>query len=100
MRQALPVRTADRTLDRRSVLHVGAAVAAVEDRSDSLFGGLGGGEEGEVGFQRDSLVGGEPQLVVSRSTLTRPLSLTNHKALRGADFSGLPDPYPPLETAC
>ena len=89
MRQALPVRTADRTLDRRSVLHVGAAVAAVEDRSDSSFGGFGGGEEGEVGF-RDSLVGGEPQLVVSRSTLTRPLSLTNHKALRGADFSGLP----------
>ena len=27
-----------------------------------------------------------PQLVVSRSTLTRPSSMNNHKALRGADF--------------
>lgn len=90
MRQAPPVGTADRTRDRRSVLHVGAAVTTVKDHKDSSFGGFGGGEEGEVGFQRDSLVGGEPQLLVSRSTLTRPSTMTNHKALRGADFSGLP----------
>ena len=28
----------------------------------------------------------QPQLVVSRSTLTRSSSMNNHKALRGADF--------------
>ena len=40
MRQPLPVGTAHRTRNRRSVQHVGAAVAAVEDHSEQLVGSI------------------------------------------------------------
>ena len=53
MRWALPIRTVDRTYDRREARHIGVAVAAVEDHSD------GGKEDGEVGIRRDSFLGAE-----------------------------------------